>query len=126
MTAPLTTAESRLCDLIRVKDRALRAYIADHDLAEQPDAKQWLGYLAGIKDVLGKINNDIGFIATLLIKSYLASRFSISDFDAGVKAQGASRNAVASNPRAPHLITRFSVCSHAALLTCLACTGQAA
>jgi hypothetical protein len=50
----------------------------------------WLRYLTGIKHSLGNVNNDIGFVATLLARAYLNRRFGITDFDAAGKPQGAS------------------------------------
>jgi hypothetical protein len=59
-------------------------------LSNPVDATHWLRYLLGIKHSLGNLNNDIGFVATLLAKEYLNRRFGIADFDAAGKAQGAS------------------------------------
>jgi hypothetical protein len=39
---------------------------------------------------LGNLNNNVGFVATLLVKAYTERRFAITDFDAGAKAQGAA------------------------------------
>jgi hypothetical protein len=36
------------------------------------------------------MNNDVSFVATLLVKRYLEQRFAITNFDAASKAQGAS------------------------------------
>jgi hypothetical protein len=47
-----------------------------------------LTYLVGVKDVLGNLNNDISFLAGLLVKPYLRDRFGV-DFDFGLKPQGA-------------------------------------
>jgi hypothetical protein len=58
-------------------------------LSNPVDATHWLRYLLGIKHSLGNLNNDIGFVATLLAKEYLNRRFGIADFDAAGKAQGA-------------------------------------
>ena len=46
-------------------------------------------YLTGIKAALGNLSNDLGFVATLLVKHYL-EHFAIIDFDAAAKAQGAA------------------------------------
>ncbi|HWD37274.1 MAG TPA: hypothetical protein VG944_00365 [Fimbriimonas sp.] len=45
--------------------------------------------MTNLKHTLGNLNNDVGFVATLLVKAYLEKRFAITDFDAGAKAQGA-------------------------------------
>jgi len=82
-------AEERHYKIIRAKDRELRAFFDKHSLADPGDARLWLSYLNTVKHILGNINNDVSFLATLLIKQYLKQRFSIIDFDAGAKAQGA-------------------------------------
>lgn len=89
-SATLTGAEARFCDLIRHKDHALRRFLEDNTLPADVDARSWLDYLAGIKSVLGNLNNDLSFVSTLLIKKYLNERFGIADFDAAGKAQGAA------------------------------------
>jgi hypothetical protein len=86
----ITPAEKRFCQLIRAKDVALRSFLDHERLSNPVDAPHWLRYLLGIKHSLGNLNNDIGFVATLLAKQYLNRRFGITDFDAAGKAQGAS------------------------------------
>jgi hypothetical protein len=86
----LTPAELRACEAIQAKDRALREFLSLNVLPPTPNAAQWLSYLTGIKHALGNLNNDLSFIATLLVKKFLHERFAITDFDAGGKAQGAS------------------------------------
>jgi hypothetical protein len=84
-----TAAEVAHCTIIETKDHALRAYLANNKLDQPAESRQWLSYLNGMKHVLGNINNDVSFLATLLVKEYLSTRFSITNFDAGEKAQGA-------------------------------------
>ncbi|WP_133614938.1 hypothetical protein [Dongia mobilis] len=86
----MSAAELRFCDTIREKDRRLRLFLANSDFPASDNARDWLAYLIGIKSALGNINNDLGFVATLLIKQYLEQRFGIVNFDAAGKAQGAS------------------------------------
>jgi hypothetical protein len=86
----LTPAELRFCDTIREKDRRLRLFLANAGLPTSADAHEWLTYLTGIKTALGNLNNDLGFVATLLVKRYLERRFGIVDFDAAGKPQGAA------------------------------------
>lgn len=86
----LTAAEVRFCDLIREKDQALRHYLDGNSLPDRIDPRDWLAYLTGIKSALGNTNNDLSFIAALLVKRYLEERFGIADFDAAGKPQGAS------------------------------------
>jgi hypothetical protein len=85
----LTLAEVKACEVIRGKDGALRNFLAGNALADPVEAVQWLSYLVGIKHALGNLNNDVSFVATLLVKKYLQQRFAITNFDAGGKAQGA-------------------------------------
>jgi hypothetical protein len=89
-TNRITPAEERFCQSIRTKDVTLRSFLGHEHLSDPVDATHWLGYLLGIKHALGNLNNDIGFVATLLAKAYLNRRFGIADFDAPGKAQGAS------------------------------------
>jgi hypothetical protein len=86
----LTEAESRSCEGIRRKDKALRTFLGGNSLPEIVDGRSWLIYLTGIKSALGNLNNDIGFAATLLVKAYLRDRFGVTDFDAAGKMQGAA------------------------------------
>lgn len=84
-----TESEERARAAILEKDRALRLYLAAHKISSD-DPTAWLDYLTGIKNLLGNISNDLGFVATILVKHYLAERFAITDFDAAAKAQGAA------------------------------------
>lgn len=86
----LTVAEKRFCDAIRQKDQSLRRFLNTNTLPTHVDAHCWLAYVTGIKSALGNLNNDLGFVATLLVKRYLQDRFGITDFDAAGKPQGAS------------------------------------
>ncbi|HEX7882425.1 MAG TPA: hypothetical protein VF499_06790 [Afipia sp.] len=84
-----TQSEIRFSQSILQKQSALRSFLAERDLQADIDPAAWFHFLNGIKGVLGNLNNDIAFVATLLIKSYLKERFSIIYFGAGNKAQGA-------------------------------------
>ena len=86
----LTGGEVKYCEAIREKVWPFEAFLSGSALSENIDARRWLTHLIGIKSALGNLNNDLGFIATLLVKSYLAERFAIVDFDAAGKPQGAS------------------------------------
>jgi hypothetical protein len=85
-----TSSEQHFCEIIRKKDRVLRDFLRESTLPDHIDAQTWLTYLTGIKSALGNLNNDLAFVATLLVKHYLQDRFGISDFDAAGKAQGAA------------------------------------
>jgi hypothetical protein len=86
----LSAGERAYCDAIRTKVNALRSALASHSLPDDLDAGQWLASLTEIKHVLGNFNNDLSFLATLLVKQYLQCRFGISNFDAAAKPQGAA------------------------------------
>lgn len=85
-----TDAEARARAPILEKDKALRLYLAERCFADSDEPAGWLIYLSGLKNLLGNVSNDLGFVATLLVKRYPAERFGIADFDAAAKAQGAS------------------------------------
>jgi hypothetical protein len=82
----LTVSEVRYCETIHAKDSSLRGLLATHRLGSDP--VQLLQYLISLKNVLGNINNDISFVASLLVKPFLRQRFGI-EFDAASKPQGA-------------------------------------
>ena len=75
LTTPLvlTRGEATYCEAIRGKDHALRTFLVGSILADPADARQWLAYLSGIKHALGNLNNDVSFVATLLVKRYRAT-----------------------------------------------------
>ncbi|MBV8798911.1 MAG: hypothetical protein JO208_03760 [Alphaproteobacteria bacterium] len=79
----------RYCERIRAKDRALREFLNGHCLSDVVEVDQWLLHLSHLKKTLGNLNNDVSFVATLLVKRYLNVRFGIADFDAAAKPQGA-------------------------------------
>ena len=80
--------------------------------------------MSAAKAVHGNLSNVIGFVATPLMKRYLASRFGIADFDSAAKAQGAAGididvrtpdgETIAGEPRNYHAISarirRLSTC----------------
>lgn len=86
----LSDRETSHCKTIQQKDSSLRAFLGEQTLMEPVEPAQWLRYLTRAKAIIGNINNDVSFVATLLIKGYLSERFGIADFDAAAKAQGAS------------------------------------
>jgi hypothetical protein len=68
----------------------LASYLATKCPPQSDCPVEWYGFLAGLKDELGNLNNGVSLIATLLAKDYLVSRLSLAPFDAAAKAQGAS------------------------------------
>lgn len=89
-TSGLTPGERSFCEAIQNKDRALRSFLEANSLTDPMAASDWLHYLSGVKRALGNLNNDLSFVATLLVKDYLRGRFEIRDFDAAGKPQGAT------------------------------------
>ncbi len=81
-TLSLTAGEQRFCETIRAKDAALRSFLDGNKLANPVETIRWLNYLTGVKIALGNLNNDLSFIGTLLIKTYLHRRFRVTNFDA--------------------------------------------
>jgi hypothetical protein len=86
MGEALTDAEKRYCAAIGSKDAALRALLSSRALGDHPLAM--FEYLTAVKNGLGNLNNDISFVAGLLVKPFLRERFGM-EFDAALKPQGA-------------------------------------
>ena len=86
----LSPSELARCETISEKIDALREFLSDNALVKLINAREWVTYLASLRDILGNVSNDIGFVATLLVKGYLEQRFAITNFDASSKPQGAS------------------------------------
>jgi hypothetical protein len=78
------------CERILKKIEALRVFLSENSLVDPMVELKWLTYLIQLREVLGNISNDIGFLATLLVKKYLERRFGIRNFDASAKPQGAA------------------------------------
>jgi hypothetical protein len=84
-----TEAERAMCAVLSTKDEKLRDFLSNNRLDQISDPRKWLAYFAGIRSVLGNLSNDVSFVSTLLVKEFLFERFSIRDFDAARKPQGA-------------------------------------
>ncbi|MGA2491467.1 MAG: hypothetical protein ABSF67_00800 [Roseiarcus sp.] len=91
MEMGFSAAELRMCDAIKQKDSRLRALFHERRLSNVVDPLDWLGYLSAAKAVLGNLSNGIAFVATLLVKRYLATRIGIANFVAAAKPLGAAR-----------------------------------
>lgn len=89
MPIKLTIREQQYCSTIQAKDESLRKLLDGAAFNNWHSPGHLFHHLTSIKDALGNLNNDISFVATLLAKNYLVSRFDISDFDAAPKPQGA-------------------------------------
>jgi len=77
--AVLTANEERYCETIRGKDHMLRKVLSEQALSGEIDPAQWLAYLTTIKSIIGNINNDVGFLATLLVKRNSVAMGQIAD-----------------------------------------------
>ena len=82
----MTAAEDRYLLKILAKDKVLRGLLEANRPSSEP--AELLAYLTAVKNALGNLNNDMSFVASLLVKPFLRKRFGIA-FDAAVKAQGA-------------------------------------
>lgn len=87
--ADLTIGESRYLEQLRTRLARLRSYLDEALLPADATPERWYRYVAEIRAIQGNVSNDLSFIATLLAKQYLSTRFAIVDFDASTKAQGA-------------------------------------
>lgn len=86
----LTQNEQRYCDDILKRINRLRDYLNESVLNRPVNSKEWYEYLSTFKDIQGNLNNYVSFIATLMAKEYVSSKFDIiNGFDAAEKPQGA-------------------------------------
>lgn len=83
----LTNRERQYCGEIADRLAQARDLLNTRELG-RPDPVKWYEMLAELKQIQGNASNDISFVATLLAKQYLASRFGV-DFCAAEKPQGA-------------------------------------
>lgn len=84
----MTEPERARCDTITKRLDLLRGFLTKKTLRASDDLSTWYKYLAQIKAILGNLNNDLSFVATLMAKRYLAEHHPIPHFDAAAKAQG--------------------------------------
>lgn len=84
----LTAQERRYCSNIADRVSQVRQFLSGNALTEPPDPAQWHSFLSALRKIQGNISNDGSFVATLLARQYLHSKFGI-DFDAAEKPQGA-------------------------------------
>ncbi len=85
----MTEPEQARCGEITKRLDVLRRLLVRNTPSAADDPSAWYKYLAAVKAVLGNLNNDLSFVATLMAKRYLAEHHSITHFDAAAKAQGA-------------------------------------
>lgn len=85
----MTEAEGARCTQITKRLDRLRELLVRSTPTFSDDPSAWYNYLAAVKTVLGNLNNDLSFVATLMAKRYLAEHHAVSTFDAAAKAQGA-------------------------------------
>ena len=86
----LTDGEATYCRSIAEKDARTREFFARCSLPQPPEAQSWYLYLSTIKLIQGNLSNSLSFVATLLAKEFLMTRYGVSRFDAAAKAQGAA------------------------------------
>lgn len=85
----LSKTEHAYSASIHSKLQELRAFFTDNALDTEAHPNDTYLFLSKLKAVLGNVNNDISFVATLMAKEYLSRSFDVSRFDAAEKAQGA-------------------------------------
>lgn len=85
-----TRNEQAYFQRIRQKVTMLYDYLSKNAAPIENDPEAWFEFIAQIRDIQGNISNDQSFLATILAKKYLMSRFNLADFDAAEKAQGAT------------------------------------
>jgi len=66
----------------------MREFLNEKALVEPAEPAEWYAFLSALRQIQGNLSNDVSFIATLLAKRYLRSKFGV-DFDAAEKPQGA-------------------------------------
>jgi hypothetical protein len=84
----LTDKEKKYCSEIAGRVSTMRTFLDENNLADPPEPATWHAFLSKLCRIQGSISNDASFIATLLAKRYLQSKFRV-DFDAAGKPQGA-------------------------------------
>jgi hypothetical protein len=84
----LTEREERYCSEIAVRVSHMRDFLNKNTLQAPPQPTEWHSFLSTLRKIQGNLSNDVSFIATLLAKQYLRSKFRI-EFDAAKKPQGA-------------------------------------
>jgi hypothetical protein len=85
----MTSNEQAYFKRIRQHVTMLHNYLSSNAAPIDDDPELWFEFVAGIRDIQGNVSNDQSFLATMLAKRYLMSRFELADFDAAEKAQGA-------------------------------------
>lgn len=84
-----TPNEQAYFQRIRQHVTMLRDYLSNTAESDDDNPEAWFEFVAGIRDIQGNVSNDQSFLATMLVKRYLMSRFDVVEFDAAEKAQGA-------------------------------------
>lgn len=86
----LSDLEREYRTTIHTKLRELREFFSEAPLDPEAHPTEAYRFLSRLKGVLGNLNNDISYVATLMAKEYLSRQFDITSFDAAAKPQGAS------------------------------------
>jgi hypothetical protein len=88
-TQILTPSERTNLEQIEDRIKQIMDFFLATDIPKRDDPLSWYEYLNKLKNIRGNPNNDISFIATLIAKNYLVTKYGIQGFDAAAKAQGA-------------------------------------
>jgi hypothetical protein len=84
----LTEREKRYCSEIANRVSRMQEFLNKNVLVEPPQPLEWHSFLSTLRKIQGNLSNDGSFVATLLAKQYLSSKFGV-EFDAAQKPQGA-------------------------------------
>lgn len=84
----LTDREKEYCSNISGRVSSMKQFLSENNLSEPIDPVKWHSFLSGFRKIQENLSNDGSFIATLLAKNYLASKYEI-EFDVAEKPQGA-------------------------------------
>lgn len=86
----MTLTEGEKCYCLEIADRVsrMRKFLNENALVEPLQPIEWHSFVSTLRKIQGNLSNDGSFIATLLAKQYLCSKFGIT-FDAAEKPQGA-------------------------------------
>ena len=78
-------------DSIANRLQCLKTFLNTQDIpSADSSSKDWQKYLTAIKSIEGNLDNSVSFVACLLAKEYLLTKFSFTSLDVAEKHQNAS------------------------------------
>jgi len=86
----LTRGEMDHLSVLALKLQELRLYLGTNILTpESLDSRIWYQHLVGIKRIVGNLNNDVSFVASLMAKEFLQLHHNLDVLDCSSKSQSA-------------------------------------